>query len=720
MKERPLRVSRLTFHCAAGQQAGATDADLLTRWAHDRDEIAFELLVRRHSPMVLAACRRLLPDANDADDAFQATFLVLARRAATVVRGDALVAWLHRVAVRAALRVRRERVGRANREGGAIDEFAAPQTPDCSQKELKLILDEEIARLSTRHRAVFVLCCLEGKTGEEAGRLLGCPSGTISSRLTRARNRLRRRLTQRGFAPALVIAALAKTTDASAVVLDSTVSAILALDARWTSRHRGNAGARPEKIAEGVIKTMSATKLKAAILLCAVGLLTLGGVLAASNSSDDSTTPRPGTKVGVNAKDSPSVPVVRIVRPQPGGLERTTRQQFRVESEQQADLYPSVAGVLKKVDVEIGERVKRGQLLVEIDAQALALDARQAIASVEQMQALLKEAEAHVSTAKADIVAARGVVKQRDAESTGAKANLTYRKRQFERLAELLKQASIESKVVDEAEGHFRAAESQASAALAAVENAKADVEVRNSKLMQAESAVATAKANAEAAKISLEKVQLALNKTRMTAPFDGIVTRRNCAVGDDVRAGDLVPHSPLLTIVRTDLVRVVVAVPDREALATQPGVPAELRFDALQGERVNGKVARIGFVIDPSNNTMRAEIDVANPKAVFRPGMVGTAVLHLGTGPANAFRVPDSAVLSLWPPLADEKGNGAVYVYRDGKARMTRVRIGVRNGKEAEILSGVTAEDDIVANPKGLLPADEVTVEIEKPKTPK
>src|SRR5262249_15386025 len=162
------RLPQLPRH-PAGPPAAASDAQLLGRWTAGRDETAFELLVRRHGPMVLAVCRRVLADPNDADDAFQATFLVLARKAGSVARGEVLAAWLHRVAGRAASRVRADRLRRSGREEGGVEMLPGPPEADPAWAELARVLDEEVARLPARHRAAFVLCCLEGKTGEEAG-----------------------------------------------------------------------------------------------------------------------------------------------------------------------------------------------------------------------------------------------------------------------------------------------------------------------------------------------------------------------------------------------------------------------------------------------------------------------------------------------------------------------------------------------------------------------
>lgn len=700
---------------------------MLARWVVHRDEAAFELLIRRHAPMVLAVCRRVLPDSNDSDDAFQATFLVLARKASSVSRGEVLPGWLHRVASRAALRIRADQGKRANREEHGIGQLTVPPS-DLSGGELKRILDEEITGLPERQRAAFVLCCLEGKTGEEASRLLGCPPGTVSSRLTRAREQLRDRLTRRGFAPGLAIATLAVLTDNAIVaapraLIDSTLVAALAF-AAGRPLASGYPTTRLIDIAQGVIRTMTPIKIKIAALLVVAGMLTVGGVFAATRPSDDPAQPLPNAKAEKTKtrgdEKNPVVPVVQIVRVQAGGLERIANQVGTVESTQQAQLHPAVTGVLQKVDVNIGDRVKRGQLLAEIDAPSVALDERHATIGVEQAQGLLKEAEACVVTARAESEASKGAVTQRDAEASAAKATLTHLKKKFERVKELANQASVDQRLLGEVEAQLHAAEALSDAAVATVQNAKADTEVKKGKLLQAEATVANAKSNVEAAKLGVEKVRLVIAKTKIHAPFDGVVTRRGCSPGDYVYPGEGGGEGSLFTVMRTDVVRVVVAIPERDISLVLPGVAAEVMFDSLVGMRVSGKVARVGYSVNPANRTMRAEIDVPNPKGDIRPGMFGSVTLKLGKGPADAVRVPVGAVLGLPPSSIDEKANAVVYVYRDGKARRTRVRVSYNDGKEAEILSGLTAEDRIVATPMGLPFGDEITVEVEKPAAPK
>lgn len=694
-----------------------SDTDLLSRFAQTRDETAFELLVRRHAPMVLAACRRVLADTNDADDAFQATFLVLARKADSVTRGGTLAAWLHRVACRASLRIRADRARRTVRELTRVEKLPVPPF-DPGLRELERVLDEELAKLPERHRVAFVLCCLEGKTGEEASRLLGCPPGTVSSRLTRARERLRDRLTRRGFAPVLVAAVLvAVAEDAVASALPTLIESALLAAPDFAARRSSAAPSptRPAAVAEGVIRTMATTKLKALALLFVAGLFAVGGVLAATNpeKAEQPDQPPPRAKAG-GADKAPPAPVVQLVRPQPGGLERTASQPGTVEAFEQVEMHARVAGALKRVEVDIGDRVKRGQLIAEIEVPTLAIDEKLAAVGVEQAKSLHVEAEARIAVARAEINATKGVVKQYEAELVAIKANLIYRKKQHDRIKTLYDQKAVDEKILDEAADHLRAAEAKVDAATVAVENAKADIAVKQSKLLQAEAGVNTAKANVEAAKLVQEKAQIASAQTKVQSPFDGVVARRNYHVGDYVRPSERGAEGVMFTLMRVDMVRVVVAVPERDIPLTEVGLPAEVTIGALPGMTVKGKIARLGFALEPNNRTMRVEIDVANPKGDIRPGMFATVIVKLGKGPGDALRVPKGAVVSV---LDAKTGDAikAVYVYRNGKARLTPVRVSYWSEKEAEIASGLTAEDVVALAPRDLVPKLEVEVDVDK-----
>jgi RNA polymerase sigma factor (sigma-70 family) len=200
---------------------GLADAELVRRYAETRDEAAFEVLVWRHGPMVWATCRRVLRHHQDAEDAFQAAFLTLARATRSGNVRQCVAGWLHRVAVNASLKAK------ARQQPGEL--IADVPDPAEHEQELTGVVDEELERLPDHYRAAFVLCCLEGLTGPEAARELGCPVGTIDSRLHAARTRLRDRLARRGFGPGVLAGVGVATTappsaSAAAIALGTSVA----------------------------------------------------------------------------------------------------------------------------------------------------------------------------------------------------------------------------------------------------------------------------------------------------------------------------------------------------------------------------------------------------------------------------------------------------------------------------------------------------------------
>ncbi len=204
------------------ERTDAPDADLLARFVAGRDTGAFEELVHRHGALVLGVCRRVTGHPQDAEDAFQATFLVLARRAATVRKRDRLWSWLYGTAFRVAWRARRAARRRRVREV-TVSQLPEPHAPEPAptRPELAPVLDEELAALPTHYREAIVLCDLRGTSRQEAAVLLGVPEGTLSSRLANGRKRLAARLTRRGISLA-VVALPGALTDAQAGITVST------------------------------------------------------------------------------------------------------------------------------------------------------------------------------------------------------------------------------------------------------------------------------------------------------------------------------------------------------------------------------------------------------------------------------------------------------------------------------------------------------------------
>ncbi len=256
-----------------------TDGHLLERFASRRDEEAFALLVRRHGPMVLGVCRRVLRHAQDAEDAFQAAFLILARRADSVRRRGALGGWLYRVAVRAALGLR-ARHAHGALEGRAVFGVEDPAA-EAAWRELRPVLDEEVGRLPEKYRVPVVLCHLQGKTHEAAAAELGWPRGTVAGRLARARDLLRRRLTRRGVTLPAVGLSAALARGATAAVSEGLARRTAASAARFVA---GAASVQGAELARGVLHAMFLTRLKLAsaifillAFLVGIGAAALGG-----------------------------------------------------------------------------------------------------------------------------------------------------------------------------------------------------------------------------------------------------------------------------------------------------------------------------------------------------------------------------------------------------------------------------------------------------------
>src|SRR5262249_33982417 len=202
------------------------DAQLLERFTAQRDEAAYAALVGRHGPMVLNVCRSILRHEQDAEDAFQATFLVLARKAASVRQPEAVAGWLYEVAYRVAVKAQADAARRRARERRASPMASPDPTLDMTLRDLHRVLHEELQRLPDKYRLPLVLCYLEGRSHEEAAGQLGWSKGTFRGRLDRGREHLRRRLAARGVTLSALLCATAVTPKATAVALvDSVVRA---------------------------------------------------------------------------------------------------------------------------------------------------------------------------------------------------------------------------------------------------------------------------------------------------------------------------------------------------------------------------------------------------------------------------------------------------------------------------------------------------------------
>jgi RNA polymerase sigma factor (sigma-70 family) len=250
-----------------------TDELLIERYVTRREEAAFAALVRRHEPLVLSVCRRVLHHEQDAEDAFQAVFCVLARKAGSIRKRAAVGAWLHGVAYRIARKARARRRLKRVPETDIRDIPAPEGSPEWVWRELRPILDEEVDRLSKKPRQAFVLCYLEGQTNEQAAAQLGCPLGTVLSRLARARERLRARLTRRGLAlSAGALAAALGSPAVRAAEQAGLAEAAVQAGVRYAAGQPVAAGVAA--LADGFLKALIRARLTSALgLLSALGVV---------------------------------------------------------------------------------------------------------------------------------------------------------------------------------------------------------------------------------------------------------------------------------------------------------------------------------------------------------------------------------------------------------------------------------------------------------------
>lgn len=264
---------------------GASDGDLLGRFIEQRDETAWDALVRRHGPMVWGVCRRILGHTQDAEDAFQATFIVLVRRAASVNPRSGVANWLYGVARQTAVKARAMAARRGAREK-QLPVLPEVGVADPAPDDLRLLLDRELSRLPDKYRAPIVLCDLEGRTFKEAAQELGWPEGTLSGRLSRARKLLADRLTRAGAvlstgAAVLGVGEVASGGDVPPPLITS------AITAGWrVAAGQPMSGLTPVvALTHEVLRAMFVPKLKLFACVLLVGTMTLTGVAISARHS---------------------------------------------------------------------------------------------------------------------------------------------------------------------------------------------------------------------------------------------------------------------------------------------------------------------------------------------------------------------------------------------------------------------------------------------------
>jgi HlyD family secretion protein len=396
-------------------------------------------------------------------------------------------------------------------------------------------------------------------------------------------------------------------------------------------------------------------------------------------------------KAAEQTSDEPiSVEAVRLSK---GGIVRTSAQIGSVHPYEDADLYAKISGYLADLRVDYGDHVKRDQLLAVIDDPEVIQDEKKAAADVLQARAAVTQAEAFVDSAKADRDAQASAVDQAIAEVDRYKSMRIYHAKKYARYKELVQSKAIPQQIADEEEESYESAKAAEVASQKGVLNARAQLLAADARVKKAEADRAESKANVDVAMAKHDRAKVFVGYTKITSPYDGVITKRNFFRGAFIRSAVDGTALPLLNVARIDKVRVVTQVPDRDVPLTNVGDEAEVTLDALGGEVFKGKVSRFAETEDPTSRTMHTEIDLPNPSERIRPGMYGIAKIILDKS-VTAWTLPSACLVG-----ESRDGLADVYIVKDGKAKKAQVKVGADDGLQVEVISGISPTDEVILN---------------------
>jgi RND family efflux transporter MFP subunit len=385
------------------------------------------------------------------------------------------------------------------------------------------------------------------------------------------------------------------------------------------------------------------------------------------------------------------VPVVLPVR---GTISRMTEQPGQLEPFETTPIHAKAAGFVAKVAVDIGDKVRAGQVLVEIAAPELEADVAQKRAMREAVVAGVRQAEAAIVVGTAGLAAAEARVAGARAAVAQAEADVARREAEFRRVERLSNESAVTGSLLDETRSTRDAALAARDAARASVVSVSADVESARAEVEQARSDALAATARVDVASAELRHAEALAAYRRVVAPYDGVVLRRQVDTGHLTRAGD--GAAPLLVVARVDRITVAVDVPEAEAIRVEPGDPATVRLQALDGRVIEAPVTRTAGALDAASRTLRVEIDLPNADGSLRPGLYAYVGIAAERRP-DVLTIPVAAVLR-------DGDRAACMVVRDGVARRVPITLGLTEGPRVEVRSGLSGSELVVEATPGAL----------------
>ncbi len=416
--------------------------------------------------------------------------------------------------------------------------------------------------------------------------------------------------------------------------------------------------------------------LSAAVLVAVVGYAVAGFLRPAQAADRPSDVPTSQPATGISAQG------VEVVKPQRLAMSRTLDVPATIEAYEQADLYAKASGYVAEVRVDIGDRVKSGQVLAVLAVPEMANE----LAEAKGQEAAKK---ASLEAASSSVVQAQKMLDLAHSQLTRAKADLTLKEVTARRREELFAGKAITEQEIDEHRNQLEIARADFGIAQAKIAAAEADVK-------NADASRAVAAAQIGVAHAQVEKIETLMKYAQIVAPFDGVVTRRLIDRGALVQSASATRTTPMFTVHRIDQVRIFIEVPESDVAHIQAGVAVKVRPYGLTGRTFEGKVARTAMSLNPNTRTMRTEIDVPNADGRLLHGMYAQVVLEVARR-ENTLTIPAAALLA-------EGKEQYVYTVHDEHAVRTPIKIGLDDGIHVEVTDGLSDGDLVVVTGKGLV----------------
>lgn len=399
---------------------------------------------------------------------------------------------------------------------------------------------------------------------------------------------------------------------------------------------------------------------------------------------------------------------VTTVKPERMTIRRMTEEPGQIEAIEVTPIYAKLAGYVRELNVDIGDPVKKGQVMAELHVPEVEADVRQKRAMIEQAQAEHKQAEATVAVSRAAEAGAEAKITEIQAGIRRADADVARWKSEFSRIEQLFRERAQTGSLLDETTNKLKAAESAQDEVRAQIKSAEAALVEAKAQVARSRSQVATAVSHIDVARFEGERAEAMQSYTKLIAPYDGIVIRRKVDSGQLTTPGT--SGDPLFVVARSDIVTISVGVPEIEAPFVNTGDPAQVRLLAVPGRTFEGKVTRTAWALDASTRTLLAEIDLPNKDDLLRPGLYAYATI-IAEEHKDALTLPSSAIFK------DGNTSFCVLVV-DGKAHRNEIQLGFSDGKRTEVLSGL-GEGGIVVEANAATLGEDQAVEVIKPVEP-